>query len=139
MVPNSQPACPLGPEISHKAGEGGGQSVCRLAPDALAALQAYDFPGNVRELRNLLQQAALRCRDGFIHAADLRLPVMHPPAVPPAPLLPRASAASLRDLERIHLQSLLDAHGGHRARVAAALGITERTLYRKLKQHGLGR
>ena len=118
---------------------GGGQSVCRLAPDALAALQAYDFPGNVRELRNLLQQAALRCRDGFIHAADLRLPVMHPPAVPPAPLLPRASAASLRDLERIHLQSLLDAHGGHRARVAAALGITERTLYRKLKQHGLGR
>lgn len=118
---------------------GGGQPACRLAPDALAALQAYDFPGNVRELRNLLQRAVLRCRDGLIHAADLRLPVMPPPAVSTAQNLPRASAASLRDLERIHLQSLLDAHNGHRARVAAALGITERTLYRKLKQHDLGR
>ncbi len=117
---------------------GGGRPVCRLAPDALAALQAYDFPGNVRELRNLLQQAVLHSRDGFIHATDLRLPPIHPPAVPARPL-PRASTASLRDLERDHLQGLLDAHGGHRARVAAALGVTERTLYRKLKQHGLGR
>ncbi|MCA1926725.1 MAG: sigma 54-interacting transcriptional regulator [Thiobacillus sp.] len=111
----------------------GGQRVYRLAPDALAALQTYDFPGNVRELRNLLQHAAIHCRDGLIHAADLRLPA-HPPAV-----APRAVAGSLRDLERAHLQQLLDTHGGHRARVAAALGITERTLYRKLKQYGLGR
>ena len=48
----------------------GGQSVCRLAPDALAALQAYDFPGNVRELRNLLQHGVLNCRDGVIRATD---------------------------------------------------------------------
>ncbi|WP_296844052.1 helix-turn-helix domain-containing protein [Thiobacillus sp.] len=41
--------------------------------------------------------------------------------------------------ERAHIQGLLDTHQGHRARVAAALGITERTLYRKLKQYGLGR
>ncbi|MCA1979719.1 MAG: AAA family ATPase, partial [Thiobacillus sp.] len=56
------------------------------------------------------------------------------PAASPAP-----AAASLRDIERAHLQQLLAAHDGHRARVAAALGITERTLYRKLKAHGLGR
>jgi DNA-binding NtrC family response regulator len=40
-------------------------------------------------------------------------------------------------LERAHIQSLLAIHQGHRARVAAALGITERTLYRKLKHYGL--
>lgn len=113
----------------------GGQRICQLAPDALTALQAYDFPGNVRELRNLLQHAAIHCRDGLIHAADLRLPAL-PHTSSPAP---RAVAGSLRDAERTHLQHLLDAHHGHRARVAAALGITERTLYRKLKLHGLGR
>src|SRR5574340_1267158 len=53
----------------------GGQSPCRLAPDAVSALQAYDFPGNVRELRNLLQHAVLSCRDGTIRASDLRLPL----------------------------------------------------------------
>ncbi len=113
----------------------GGHARYRLALDALAALKAYDFPGNVRELRNLLQHAAIHCRDGLIRAADLRLPVIAPLATSAA----RTAPASLRDVERAHLQQLLDAHGGHRARVAAALGITERTLYRKLKLHGLGR
>jgi len=107
-----------------------GQTVCRLAPDALAALQAHDFPGNVRELRNLLQQAVLNCRDGVIRATDLRLPV--------AAVAPKTDGPQpLQTLERLHIQDLLDAHQGHRARVAAALGITERTLYRKLKRHGL--
>src|SRR5574340_1606392 len=113
----------------------GGQSPCRLAPDAVSALQAYDFPGNVRELRNLLQHAVLSCRDGTIRASDLRLPLR----VAQAPPDDTGSSTSLRDMERAHLQSLLDAHHGHRARVAAALGITERTLYRKLKQYGLGK
>ncbi|MBN8779905.1 MAG: hypothetical protein J0J07_10150 [Thiobacillus sp.] len=54
-----------------------------------------------------------------------------------APLQPES--ASLPAAERAHIQGLLDTHQGHRARVAAALGITERTLYRKLKQYGLGR
>ena len=111
----------------------GGQAGWQLAPDALAALEAYSFPGNVRELRNLLQYAVLSCRDGTIRAADLRLPPRATAA--PATVAP----ASLRDIERAHLQQLLDTHRGHRARVAAALGITERTLYRKLKLHGLGR
>ncbi|MDA8128203.1 MAG: sigma 54-interacting transcriptional regulator [Betaproteobacteria bacterium] len=108
----------------------GGQTPCRLDPDALAALVAYDFPGNVRELRNLLQQAVLSCRNGTIRASDLRLPRA-------APAAPDAASASLRDMERAHLQSLLETHRGHRARVAAALGVTERTLYRKLKQYDL--
>jgi transcriptional regulator with PAS, ATPase and Fis domain len=107
----------------------GGRRACRLDATALATLQAYDFPGNVRELRNLLQRAVLTCRDGVIHAADLHLPVsavqVHP------------GAQALAEVERAHIQALLDAHAGHRGRVAIALGITERTLYRKLRRHGL--
>jgi transcriptional regulator with PAS, ATPase and Fis domain len=102
---------------------------CRLDATALDALRAYGYPGNVRELRNLLQRAALTCRDGVIRAADLQLPV----AAAPVP----TSIQPLAEIEREHIRALLDTHRGHRNRVATALGITERTLYRKLKRHGL--
>ena len=107
----------------------GGRRACRLDAAALATLQAYDFPGNVRELRNLLQRAVLTCRDGVIGAADLQLPTTTSPVLPgPQPLA---------EVERAHIRALLETHAGHRSRVAAALGITERTLYRKLKRYGL--
>jgi DNA-binding NtrC family response regulator len=51
------------------------------------------------------------------------------------PLPPGTQA--LAEVERAHIRALLDAHAGHRSRVATALGITERTLYRKLKRYGL--
>ena len=107
----------------------GSRGACRLDPAALAALQAYDFPGNVRELRNLLQRAVLTCRDGVIHSVDLHLPTTTVPAMP--------GTQPLANVERTHIRGLLDTHGGHRNRVATALGITERTLYRKLKRYGL--
>ena len=107
----------------------GGRRPCRLDSAALATLQAYEFPGNVRELRNLLQRAVLTCRDSVIRAADLHLPTV---AVPVQP-----GAQPLAEVERMHIRALLDAHAGHRNRVAAALGVTERTLYRKLKRYGL--
>jgi transcriptional regulator with PAS, ATPase and Fis domain len=113
---------------------GGSRMRCRLDKGALEALRHYDFPGNVRELRNLLQRAMVRCRDGVIRAEDLSLEVpangsTQPPAAP--------SAGSLNELEKDYISELLDKHGGHRRTVAELLGITERTLYRKLKQHGL--
>ncbi|MBU1223085.1 MAG: sigma 54-interacting transcriptional regulator [Gammaproteobacteria bacterium] len=107
----------------------GARRACRLDAAALATLQAYDFPGNVRELRNLLQRAVLTCRDGVIRAADLHLPTVALPAL--------SAAQPLAEVERTHIRALLDAHAGHRNRVATALGITERTLYRKLKRYGL--
>ncbi|WP_324779282.1 sigma-54 interaction domain-containing protein [Thiobacillus sedimenti] len=108
----------------------GARPACRLDAAALAALQAYDFPGNVRELRNVLQRAVLTCRDGIIRSGDLRLsaaPVAGAPLAPPP-----------AEVERERIRALLDLHRGHRSRVASALGITERTLYRKLKRYGLG-
>src|SRR5512139_885407 len=107
----------------------GGRHACRLDAGALAALQAYDFPGNVRELRNLLQRAVLTCQDGVIRAADLHLPAAAAPVQP--------GTHALADVERAHIRALLDVHAGHRGRVATALGVTERTLYRKLRRYGL--
>jgi transcriptional regulator with PAS, ATPase and Fis domain len=111
-----------------------GETAYQLDAGALATLGGYDFPGNVRELRNVLQQAALNCRDGVIRAQDLKLPAPSASAASPAP---SSTPRSLHDVERAHIRSLLDHHQGHRARVAAALGVTERTLYRKLKRHDL--
>lgn len=110
----------------------GSRRACRLDATALAMLQAYEFPGNVRELRNLLQRAVLTCQDGVIRAADLHLPVA---ALPPQP---GTGTQPLAEIERSHIRALLDSHAGHRSRVATALGVTERTLYRKLKRYGLG-
>ncbi|NDP48377.1 MAG: PAS domain-containing protein [Sulfuriferula multivorans] len=107
----------------------GGKRACYLDSSALATLRAYEFPGNVRELRNLLQRAVLTCRDGVIRAADIQLPITTIP-------IPQ-NAQSLADVERAHIRALLDTHAGHRSRVATALGVTERTLYRKLKRYGL--
>ncbi|MEW6131745.1 MAG: sigma 54-interacting transcriptional regulator [Pseudomonadota bacterium] len=113
---------------------GGSHMRCRLDKGALEALRHYDFPGNVRELRNLLQRAMVRCRDGVIRAEDLNLemPAKGGTQPPPAP-----SVGSLDQLEKDYIRELLDKHGGHRRTVAELLGVTERTLYRKLKQHGL--
>ncbi len=111
----------------------GGQS-CRLSAEALAALCGYGFPGNVRELRNVLQRAAALCQGGIIRAEDLQL----------EPTTADASATAsrpptLREIEHAQLAALLDRHHGHRRLVAADLGISERTLYRKLKRYGLER
>ncbi len=121
---------------------GNGHTHCHLDKAATQKLKHYTFPGNVRELRNVLQRALLHCRDGMIGADDLVFQqeahnVLH--AAPPA-RAPRAATRadpSLKDAEKDYIRSLLDRHDGHRRTVADLLGISERTLYRKLGRHGL--
>ncbi len=109
-----------------------------LADDAQRALLAYDYPGNVRELRNVIERASLLAFDGIIRARHLPEDVVSPgsaaatgtgectPGRRPAPGLDRGS-----------LEHVLEEHHGNRRAVAEALGISERTLYRRLAEHGL--
>ncbi len=100
-----------------------------LEPAALARLAAYDFPGNVRELRNVLERAILLC-DGD------RLGAEHMPASMPGPLAPPDAGAAallpLDEVERRYVRWALQQLGGDRKALARRLGISERTLYRKL-------
>ncbi len=102
-----------------------------LGPQALAALARYRFPGNIRELRNLLERAALMC-DG-----DVIEPVHLPEEIVSNDAGKAPQSAPLAEAEGVALGRLLAAHSGSRKALAVQLGISERTLYRKLRAHGL--
>ena len=99
---------------------------------ATAALMAHDFPGNVRELENLLERAYVLGARGEIAESDLPALAGSPPVAGPAATLPTMTEAE-RDLIALALQH----YRGDKDRIAKALGISRRTLYRRLKAYGL--
>jgi len=116
----------------------------RISKAAVEVLQSYPFPGNVAELRKLLQVAIIYSPTGRIgvdavrraireHQERATTEVADRVGIARGPDAPAAPA----ELERIHLATLLARHDGHRRRTAETLGISERTLYRKLKRYGL--
>ena len=100
-----------------------GKRTLTIEPDALVQLQQHDWPGNIRELRNVLERARLFADDGVIRSAHL-------PAAPRSlAVVPDGGAT---------LATLLATFKGTRSELAASLRISERTLYRRLKEQGLG-
>jgi len=160
--------------------EGISQSTGRryqLSADSLMELQTYHYPGNVRELRNILSVAAAQVTDGRLNAKNIAevircmksrrrasfkrrasdLGIEEPrselnsaqkrrtadfeghaaPAPDKAPAPAATDEHTLQSMEAQHIVQLLKLHHGNRRQVAAALGISERTMYRKLKRYGL--
>jgi transcriptional regulator with GAF, ATPase, and Fis domain len=124
-----------------------------LSPEAIEQLKQYHYPGNVRELRNILFIAATQCKGNEIDAGTVsdvmrlhaKSQVREKPVlvqetganVKPVAASPE-SPASLNELEAQHIKGLLEKNNGNRRLVAQALNISERTLYRKLKKYALG-
>jgi two-component system response regulator PilR (NtrC family) len=124
--------------------------VPELSDEALALLQAYPFPGNVRELENILERALALADADRIDAGDLRLPIASAPrpAVASTPLPdprtldPRESSTSalpsyIEEIERAAIQQALEDSRYNKTRAAASLGITFRALRYKLKKLGI--
>ena len=101
---------------------------------ALELLRSYDWPGNIRELLNMIESAVSIAEGVEIQARDLPLIVrgQDPPAG-----LDLSENMSLEELERRYISLLLERLGGHRAKVAKVLRISERNLYRKLRAYNL--
>lgn len=111
-----------------------------LSVDAMQALLQYAWPGNVRELRNVMTRATILARSGVIETEDLGLPERRlgtpgPVAVPSHDSREGIDLADLDDVERQTILRVLDETEGHRQRAADLLGISRRTLSRKLKQY----
>ena len=109
----------------------------RLGESALAVLSRYDFPGNIRELRNILERAALLCDGRVIQAEQLPEECRHGSAAEHAGSGMPSEILPLDEMERRYLLWALARFKGDKRSLAERLGVSERTLYRKL--HGLGK
>ncbi len=170
------------PVLAETLLEGISQSTGRryqLSANSLMELQTYHYPGNIRELRNILSVAAAQVTDGRLDAkniaevvrcmksrrrasikrrasdlgiaesrspedaaqkrrtSDFQTDAAPEPKKAPAPSPAPTDEHTLQTMEAQHIVQLLKLHQGNRREVAAALGISERTMYRKLKRYGL--
>jgi len=102
-----------------------------FSADARAVLAAYDYPGNVRELENIVARAVALAEGDEIQVQDL------PPFLTKRGQGTKPSLRSLEAMEKEHIARVLAASRGHRDQAAAVLGITRSTLWRKMKKYGL--
>jgi DNA-binding NtrC family response regulator len=115
-----------------------------LSPEAAELLARYDWPGNIRELRNVIERAAILCPPDQPVTVDY-LPPLRPrsavdPSTAPGATVQASSDASgrtLEDVERRSIEEALRASGGSILEAARALGIARGTLYRKIRKYGL--
>ncbi|MCG3177929.1 MAG: Regulatory protein AtoC [Phycisphaerae bacterium] len=107
----------------------------RLDPSATQLLLAYRWPGNVRELANGIERAAVLCRDGLITADDLPPAIRRATASAGVASAPAADPVmrTLAQVEHEHILAVLARTGGNRTTAAKVLGISQATLWRKLK------
>jgi DNA-binding NtrC family response regulator len=122
--------------------------VTGVSAEALHALEANDWPGNIRELRNVLERAVALCEGPELELADLpeairrdALPWMAPPgpgrAAPAAGACSTTLCQSREDAEMRRITEALRKHSNNRLRAAAELGISRMGLYKKLHKYGL--
>ncbi len=111
-----------------------------FSPEAAAVLESYPWPGNVRELRNVVERAALLCRERTLRPEDLGSSLGRAGAAgADAPTRPGLPSLNLDELERLAVAAALDRTRWHQGKAAELLGISERTLHRKIRAYGLQR
>jgi transcriptional regulator with PAS, ATPase and Fis domain len=110
-----------------------GKDIAGVSVEAMARLMEHDFPGNVRELENIIEQAFVLCRGGIIELHHL------PPELRVGPHTSAEvfSPMSLRTMEKLLITEILKRHSGNRKLAAHDLGVDVSTLYRKIKTFGI--
>ena len=140
------------PLMNHMLKHLGGAHPPEVTSDVLDKLRAYQWPGNVRQLRNCLERAVLLSNEGVITENELPpevarmngsmpiLPMQSSPASGPpssSDMAAGSNTGSLRDVEKQQIISALEKTGWHRGKAAEMLGISPSTLYRRLRDYNL--
>ena len=110
-----------------------GKQIAGVSDEVLARLMEHDYPGNVRELENIIEQAFVLCRGGMIEMNHLP-PELRPTASPGAP---SGQPMSLNAIEKLFITETLQRRHGNRKLAAGDLGINVSTLYRKIQAFGI--
>jgi transcriptional regulator with PAS, ATPase and Fis domain len=107
----------------------------KLADGVMQSLQSYSWPGNIRELRNVLERAALLCDDGVIRDSDLSFQSIAAPRMQAG--MEPGGDLTIEELERRHIALVLQRVNGKVDQAADKLGIPRSTLYSKIKQYNI--
>jgi DNA-binding NtrC family response regulator len=156
LAPLRERAEDIEPLARHLLNHVGGATRPQLEPEALEALRAYSWPGNVRQLKNCLERAVILSNNDRITVNELPPEVVRravptavaavtqpgaqgspPDGSPGAFVSNAASPTSLRDVERQQILAALEQTGWHRGKTAEILGISPSTLYRRLRDYNL--
>ena len=117
--------------------EKNGRQIEGMTPDALNILEAYAWPGNVRELRNTIEKMVVLSRSERLTARDVPANIRDAVKSGGGVTLrtPVLASGSLAETERRKIMAVLEKNGGNRTRAAEELGISRRTLHRKLREY----
>ncbi len=127
---------PLARHFAALYGHKTNQKIQHIDPAFLAALKQYPWPGNIRELKNVIERSVILMENEVLRTENLPPEFRHPDAPAGTPGKPGASPAlDLAYAEKIHIQKVLDHTGGNKTEAARLLGIALTTLYRKLDEY----
>jgi PAS domain S-box-containing protein len=112
-----------------------GKDISGIAAATLAILVKHDYPGNVRELENIIEHAFVLCRGGVIEPVHLPEPMR--PSTSDSAVEYSSGLRTLEDVERAAILSTLRRNDWHRQAAADELGIHKTTLFRKIARHGI--
>ena len=102
----------------------------RIVERAMACILRYNWPGNIRELRNVIERSIILAENGIITERCLPRELVESSET-------SGTALTLESVERQHILKMLDFHGGNRQKTADTLGISRKTLYRKLTEYAI--
>ena len=116
-----------------KFGEKKKRNVTGISPEAMQALEAYDWPGNVRDLENAIERAVVMAEGDVIERSDLLYY-----GLPDSPGSELTASGRLAEMEKREIAKALEEFNGHKSRTAEYLGINRKTLREKIQRYGIG-
>jgi two-component system response regulator AtoC len=122
--------------VQHFAGQAPRGKALKFAAEAMERLMSYSWPGNIRELRNLVERLMILHEGDEVRAVDLPVELGAPTRVAPEP---EAALVSLQEVERRHVERVLQATSWNKAQAARVLDVDIKTLNKKIRDYGLSR